>query len=148
MRPGLFPSQQRALRKALKKADKFDHFRKRTRRSFVLVGALSALSAGAAVWSAIRSVAVQGPPGSLDRWATVAVGPLSELRQRAIPLLGALDGRPEHDPIWQGYHRLVADSTLAPGDTPLRRMLIQVAQRPGSPQAAKDALDVLTARGR
>jgi hypothetical protein len=34
----MFPSQERALRKAFKKADKFDHFRQRTRRQFVALG--------------------------------------------------------------------------------------------------------------
>ena len=66
MRPGLFPSQQRALRQAFKKADKFDHFsfRQRTRRAFLGLGAL-ALGMGAggfALGRGGRSSAATPPP--------------------------------------------------------------------------------------
>ena len=41
MRQGFLPGQQRALRQAFKKADAFDRFRQRTRRSFLGLGLLA-----------------------------------------------------------------------------------------------------------
>jgi hypothetical protein len=130
MRSGLFPSQQRAMRKALKKADKFDHFRTRTRRAFVALGALGV--AGAVGGFFLGRATVSKDPGP------VSVSPLEGRREYARELAqGPLDGlvnahqsflmvlnRLEPDSIlWSGFARLV-DVAITRRDVRLAKRLL------------------------
>ncbi len=64
MRLGMLPSQKRALARAFRKADKFDHFRQRTRRT-LLFGGVGALFAAAGSFWAGASLGRPEPPMSV-----------------------------------------------------------------------------------
>jgi hypothetical protein len=122
MRPGLFPSQQRALQKALKKAEKFDHFRQRTRRTFclLLVGAAAAtvgsFYAGQVVGRRVSPRA--GHAEETDRAAFLRQQlPLAhrlarstdrELEAGYATFLLVMSGTGGDDVLWHGYERLGA----------------------------------------
>jgi hypothetical protein len=150
MRSGLFPSQQRALRQAFKKADKFDHFRQRTRRAFFAGGALAVACAVAAFWAGVRLGRVaetQEPRAATPAWMNeLALGPVEALRQQAIHLLTAVSGKPADDVLWLGFHRLVRVYVSNPSEEALRRMLLQVASRPDAPPAARETIADLQPR--
>ena len=55
MHLGMLPSQKRALQRAFKKADKFDHFRSRTRRAFVGGGVAAIAAAATSFWVGLRT---------------------------------------------------------------------------------------------
>jgi hypothetical protein len=50
---GLFPGQRAVLRRMMKKADKFDHFRQRSRRAALLGLAGAALACAGSFWSGL-----------------------------------------------------------------------------------------------
>ncbi len=153
MRPGMFPSQQRAMRQAFKKADKFDHFRARTRRSLVLGGVASVAAAAAAFWVGTRTAdaavgreADSHPrPAQHEEWLrALAVGPISELRSRAMHLTAALESAEVDDGLWVGFHRLCSHSLTHADDTALRNRLLSFAPRSPVPHVA-EALAALRA---
>ena len=157
MRPGLFPSQQRALRQAFKKADKFDHFRQRTRRAFLGLGAL-ALGMGAGGLALGRSGRVPqiaadlkanaGPPHLPEPLLDIVTGPLENLRTEAMNVAAALEAAPHDSVLWIGFHRLVALALNRPEDDLLRRRLRTVAALPGMPTHATEASRLLTRPGK
>lgn len=151
MRSGMFPSQRQMLRRVFKKADKFDHFRRRTRRSLVLGGAAALAAAVGSFWVGTRMglsvtatpTAATGTPPWLDQ---LAVGPLSELQRQAPLLLGTLSAKPADHVAWQGFHRLVAVAADQADQEGLRRMLVQVATHRDAPIAAREAIARLQRR--
>lgn len=130
MRLGVLPSRQRALQQAVRKARKFDEFRSRTRRGFVLT-ALGGLSASVGAFFLGRSAAAPavGLPQPLNdevrllrRWAT---GPLANLVS-AYPTFLLLLERNGDAPSFAGYARLV-DVAVERDDATLARHLLQSA---------------------
>jgi hypothetical protein len=126
MRPGLFPSQQRALRKALKKADKFDHFRRRTRRTFLGLGALG-LFAGVTGFAAgrhrSRSVDTDTDDDTLiGQHRSLAAAPIARLRAGYIVFLASMEQAPADPRFWVGFERL-ATHALETRDAELIRRL-------------------------
>jgi hypothetical protein len=144
---GLFPGQRAALRRMMKKADKFDRFRQRTRRALLATVVGSVAACGAAWfggWRAGRSAMAAPPdepnPGlAADPLLDLANGPLVALERQSMHLLRALHGRGEGDPLWLGYYRLTLVATQQGHDTPLRRQLLEVGERSGAPAAAREA---------
>jgi hypothetical protein len=147
----MFPSQQRMLRQVCKKAAKFDHFRKRTRRSFVIGGVAGVVAAAGAFWMGLRCAqpAAATPLPTLattDTFTRLAIGPIEDLQRAARLYLDACETRPDGDILWYGYHRLVAVAAKDNTDTPLRRMILRVASRSDAPPSAKDAATLLQGR--
>jgi hypothetical protein len=149
MLSGMFPSQQRMLRQAFKKAARFDTFRQRTRRSFLVAGAAAVAAAAGAFWAGMQVAQPASPAptpstGSSTGWLDdLASGPLPELQRQAPHLLAALRGKAADDVMWLGFHRLVLVATSQPEQEALRRMLVQVARHDDAPLAAREALEHL-----
>ena len=117
MRPGMFPSQQRAMRQAFKKADKFDHFRARTRRSLVLGGVASLAAAVGAFWVGTRTRDAAAAPGAdshprrqlVHRLAAATDPDLWQQRHTFLQALEEVGG----DPVgWVGFRRLAQMTVL------------------------------------
>ena len=149
MRSGMLPSQQRALRRAFKKADAFDHFRTRTRRAFFGLFGLSALGASAAYWLGQRTAsepAASATNSVASELETLALGPLDALEQ-AHPLLIAYldlhtaDAKPKH---WLGLERL-AFLALSEPETKraLGREVTRLVDVRGCPAATRPVIDKL-----
>jgi hypothetical protein len=128
MRPGLFPSQERALRRAFKKADKFDHFRRRTRRTFLGLGLLAvvgtSLGAASGFWLGRRR--------AVDPWAArivlahkIAAAAEDVLLRDHVPFLMVLEHTGGDDVLWLGFERLarLVLSSTAPEHRELARRL-------------------------
>jgi hypothetical protein len=119
----MFPSQQRALAKALKKADKFDDFRGRTRRSFIALATAGACGCIGAFFLG-RGFAESASPASADPWRTslpwareFSRQPVETLIQGASTYLSVLQnaGGDELE-LWQGFAKL-ATYALENSDT-------------------------------
>jgi hypothetical protein len=127
LRSGLFPSQQRLLQQAFKKADKFDHFRARTRRSFLALAGASAVAVagsfyvGHSVGSSTATTPQPVPKSSriaaaAGQLETLALGPLDQL-ERAHPMLVSyldLHTAEATDAHWLGFERLLLLALSAP----------------------------------
>ena len=134
MRPGLFPSQQRALRRAFKKADAFDHFRQRTRRAFVGLSLLAvATGVGGFVFGRRRG-AVDEPDEAaslIDRHRALATAPLERLRAAQLVFLASMEQSPGDEEFWVGFERLATHALSQPGnDEILRRLRITARSVP------------------
>ncbi len=121
MRPGMFPSQQRAMRQAFKKADKFDHFRARTRRSLVLGGVASVAAAVGAFWAGTRMGGAAAPPDADSHPRRQIVHRLAaatdpDLWQQRHTFLQALEEVGGDQAGWVGFRRL-AEMALVVGPT-------------------------------
>lgn len=152
MQQGLFPSQQRALRQAFKKADAFDHFRQRTRRAFLsmlLGGAgMGAGMTAAGYWLGRRHGATAAQPARHPdvEWMHALVrGPLADLEAAAPNLTATIDLHGGDADLWLGFERLVL-TALAHGDRQsLARdllVLARVAPPPAHLHALVERLDV------
>jgi hypothetical protein len=167
MRSGLFPSQQRALRQAFKKADKFDHFRQRTRRSFVLGGIAAVGAAAGTFWvgikmgrkgavapttTSVRAEAetplrgpLQGKLAVAHRWSTA---PDEELRANYALFLVILDAHGGDDLLWAGFARLAGMAEAGAGEPNrfLAQRLLASARRLPPPAFVSHHLSLLQAR--
>ncbi len=154
MRPGLFPSQQRAMRKAFKKADKFDHFRKRTRRAFLAMGALGVGAAIGGFFLGRASVKVEAedsvadsPLESRRQYARdLAQGPLDALVDAHQSFLLVLNRLPPDSVLWSGFARL-ADAAVSRRDARLAKRLLPtfgVHEVPNQVKQFEQSLELLT----
>src|SRR5690606_20930272 len=112
MRLGLLPSQQRALRKTMKKARKFDDFRARTRRHFLALGIVAGSASVASFFvgrgTSSEPAADSALPLPLLRQAhRLTVGSIDELLADYATLLLALERRPNDPVLTAGFARLV-----------------------------------------
>ncbi len=120
MRTGLLPSQQRALQKAFKKADKFDHFRQRTRRSLIAAGCAALCGAFGAYWLGSNSAVSDSGgarPSEHPRLIIVrrlAATPDDSLWAQRATFLQAADEVGGSESGWLGMRRL-ATMTLTKG---------------------------------
>jgi len=139
MRSGLLPSQQRELRRAFKKADAFDHFRERTRRSFLGLGLLGALGTAAGFWFGTVRSADKGRPSAnagpvpLEKAHELALGPDAELRRNAAMFLVMLDRSGGDEVTWAGFGRLARMATADGGDRRLASRLLATTARLAPP---------------
>jgi hypothetical protein len=131
MRPGLFPGQQRALRKALKKADKFDHFRQRTRRAFfgaILGGAAMSVAAfvvGRGRMASTTEESGQSGPRPQDPFAALALGPIEKLETHAVDLLAEIELGRASSAHWIGVERLALRALADLGPNKIRARLLR-----------------------
>jgi hypothetical protein len=137
----MFPSQQRALRRAFKKADKFDHFRKRTRRSFVL-GGIGAVVAAAGAFLAGLAVGSQSPRTDsksrvADRWLQrvpwaerFAAQPIEILESGRSTFLMVIEETGGTDALWKGFERLAERALTSRGveGVELARLLLRTCR--------------------
>lgn len=120
MRTGLLPSQQRALQRAFKKADKFDHFRQHTRRSLLAAGCAALCGAFGAYWMGANSATSgngSAPPSEHPRLIIVrrlAAATDDSLWAQRATFLQAADEVGGSESGWLGMRRL-AKMTLATG---------------------------------
>lgn len=129
MRSGLFPSQQRALNQALKKADAFDHFRARTRRKFIALG-LGGLTLAAAAFVMGRSLtpAEAAPEGTsktspiLQTARTLAAEDDATLLAGAHTMLLGLDADASDPALRVGATRLARMVVSLPASEPRQRI--------------------------
>lgn len=156
MRSGFMPGQQAALRRAFKKAEAFDHFRQRTRRGFLSVGAAGiAGSIGAfwvGTWTSRHDSDVQrahSPEPGHPQLAVahrLALGPDADLRANAAMFLVVLDAIGGDELTWAGFGRLVRMACEAsPPDRRLARRLRASADRPHRPTWLNDSVRELEA---
>jgi hypothetical protein len=122
MRSGMLPSQQRALRRAFKKADAFDHFRTRTRRAFLGLGSLAAALGLGGLLVGRASVSDARAPRS-DAYRELALAPLDDLRSAHLGFLAALEEAPDDRALWVGFERLAQVALSQPTETELLRRL-------------------------
>ncbi len=142
MRSGMFPSQQRALRRAFKKADKFDHFRKRTRRSFVLGGMVAAVAAAASFWAGTMVGSSKATNDEVaSRWhkkipwaEEFASSPIEVLAASRSTFLTVIEQTGGTDAMWRGYERL-ADRAIETRDAELANRLLEVIRLAPPPQS-------------
>jgi hypothetical protein len=112
MRSGLFPAQQRMLRRLVKKADKFDSFRQRSRRALFGCGILAGLTGLVAGFGAGGGLecAATPPTSALDplltRGLQMAIDADDNLLRDALPFLLILEAHSDHAGLWIGYGRL------------------------------------------
>ncbi len=152
MRSGMLPSQQRALRQAFKKADKFDHFRKRTRRSFLALGSLGLAGTIAGFWVGRSTTWFSGSEGAHDLegrpvdpriqsmlpWAReLARGDERALVEHYVGFLFVFGRVQADEALWHGFHRLV-EVAKRDANRPLATHLLES----GRPQKS-DATSVL-----
>ena len=114
MRLGMLPGQQRALQRAFKKADKFDHFRSRTRRAFVGGGIAAIAAAATTFWVGMRvgggrttapDATTKVPPRQpLAR--KLAAASDADLLRAQNTFLQKLELAPEDSIAWIGFRRL------------------------------------------
>jgi hypothetical protein len=160
MRPGLFPSQQRALKKALKKADKFDHFRQRTRRTFLSLVAVAATTCCGAYLLG-RATAVDGRAGKTvgvdpalrDKLAlahALATGPDQELRRNYAGFLLLMDAHRGDEITWGGFARLsrMALESRGPEEIRLAKRLLLTADALEAPAGVQRFVDRLRQHAR
>ena len=138
MRLGLLPGQQRALAQAFKKARKFDDFRGRTRRRFLLA-AMAGVGASIGTFFVGRATATaigptQEPSVALSQARGLATGPLTELVASYPTFLLMLERSGHDSTLWTGFARLV-DVAVERDDPTLARHLLQSAVSP--PDAIK-----------
>jgi hypothetical protein len=162
LRSGLFPSQQRLLRQAFKKADKFDHFRARTRRSFLAIIGASAVAVtgsffiGHSVGSSNaptprpvpKSSRIAAAAGQLE---TLALGPLDQLEQAHPMLISYLDLHTTQatDAHWLGFERLLLLALSAPdAKRGLAREITRVAEVRSTPTHLQPLIEQLRQRSR
>lgn len=133
MRLGLLPSQKRALDRAFKKADAFDHFRARTRRAFLGLGFAAGVT-GVIGFFVGRGTgrAHDDPVGPVDsnespRLAVarrLAAAPDEQLWRERNTFLLAIEESGGDAEAWVGFRRL--SSMVLGQPEPLRR---EVAMR-------------------
>ena len=130
MRLGMLPGQQRALQRAFKKADKFDHFRSRTRRAFVWGGVAAIASAAGTFWVGVRTgMAATGhnPPATAHPGQSVArnlaAASDADLLRDRLTFLQRLELAPEDSVAWIGFRRL-AGMAVAGRDRALAARLL------------------------
>lgn len=157
MRLGLLPSQKRELRKAFKKADKFDHFRQRTRRQFMAIGALG-VATGIGGFFVGRTFGLRTrelPPADESRrrwlqklpWArTYAEQPAASLSTNYATFLMVIQQTGGDDPTWRGFAKLV-EHALSPSceDPYLRRALLRTCESAPPPDWLQPAVQRLAA---
>jgi hypothetical protein len=150
----MFPSQQRALRQAFKKADAFDHFRQRTRRGFLAVAGLGVAGCiGAFVLGRrFAPAAAEATATNLDRELAgvhaLALGPVARLEHGAADILSRIELHGGDDTLWLGCERLILHA-LARGDRQVlaRAILAMAAVRP-VPEPLAPLLEKLRAQYR
>ncbi len=139
MRPGLFPSQQRALRRTFKKADAFDNFRQRTRRAFVGLGLLAVATGvgGFALGRWWNSDATPEREVVRDRWRaklswaqTYAEQPIAILSANYATFLMVIEQTGGDERTWRGFEKLLNHSLSAAADSDahLKQMLLRTAK--------------------
>jgi hypothetical protein len=136
------------MRKAFRKADKFDHFRQRTRRAFLGVGAL-ALALGGAAGFAGRGWWGQKPTSpAAGSIAALATGSLDQLRANYQMLLAAIETGKATPAHWHGYERLVllALSGIEGVPSTLATDLLLTASVQPPPEATQPLLRTLAQR--
>ena len=150
MRLGMLPSQQRALSQGFKKARKFDEFRGRTRRGFLLMAVAGCGASVAAFFvghgSAAKPRPAQVPEAALTQARKLAVGPLADLVASHPTFLLVLERAGDDVALWAGYARLVdvavqerhailarhlleSSAAAPPTLTPMHSLLQPIAQR-------------------
>ena len=136
MRSGMFPSQQRALRQAFKKADKFDHFRQRTRRSFVLggIGAVVAAAGAFCVGVGVGSSSAAANPTVADRWLKklpwaeeFASMPIEIMETSRSTFLIVIEQTGGSEATWRGFAKL-ASRAIEQRNAELAIRLLQVVR--------------------
>jgi hypothetical protein len=157
----MLPSQQRALQRAFKKADKFDHFRSRTRRTFI-GGAIAAAAATAtSFWVGVRT-GMSSAPTDAGHKADVPLGDMSgvgrrfatasdqDLRSNAALFLRILDTHASDDLLWAGFARLARMSIAGSEqeDTLLAQRLLISARHQPPPSFVREWITDLEKRAR
>lgn len=148
MRPGLFPSQQRAIQKAFRKADAFDHFRQRTRRGFI--GAIfGGIAASAGTFFAGLQIAAAAPasrpPMPAPPFDAVALGPIERLEARALEVLAEIEMGRASTALWVGVERLALRSLVEPHRDALRARLLATRAAVAVPPALQSTFARLEA---
>ena len=143
MRLGMLPSQKRALQRAFKKADKFDHFRSRTRRTFVGGGVAAIAAAATSFWVGMRTgrgeakpVVVTSPRQQLAR--RIAASSDSDLMRDRFALLQGLEMTPNDPVAWGGFRRLARMATESQDGALAARLLLTLKM--AQPSAEVDDL--------
>ena len=144
MRLGMLPSQKRALQRAFKKADKFDHFRSRTRRTFIGGGVAAIAAAAASFWVGMRTgraepaipVAATSPRQQMAR--RIAASSDSELMRDRFALLQGLEMTPNDPVAWVGFRRLAGMAAASQDRNLATRLLLTL--RLAHPSAEIDDL--------
>lgn len=158
MRLGLLPSQKRELQRAFKKADAFDHFRQRTRRTFLGVGAL-AVALGVGGFAAGRMTgagrladrdAVADPKltARRDQARRLATQPDSILRRDHATFLLILDAVGDDEALWVGFARLGNMALQGEGDRQLMARLLTTARARRRPAYLDPLVETLRDRVR
>ena len=152
MRPGLFPSQQRALEQAFKKARALDRFRQKTRRSFILGGFAAIGAATTTFFLGARytgTAAQRGPQPLTQPDATLsalhglALGPLDQLEAQEMHVVRAYEANVLDDKLAYGVQRLVALSLSKPTNEVLRVRLVRLISKVDLPEHVRSSLDLL-----
>jgi hypothetical protein len=146
----MFPSQQRALRRAFKKADKFDHFRKRTRRSFVLGGIGAVVAAAGAFWAGLAVGSdVQQAEVVADRWRKklpwaeeFAYAPIETLETARASFLTVIEQTGGTETTWHGFARL-ANRAIEKANRDLALRLLEVVRLAPPPDSLRPLVDSL-----
>ncbi|MEZ5963853.1 MAG: hypothetical protein R3F56_08420 [Planctomycetota bacterium] len=131
MRLGILPGQQRVLQRALKKARKFDDFRGRTRRGFVLttLGGLGASIGTFFVGRYMAGRAESAPSPAIvgdELSQRLATGSIDDLVSAYPTFLLLLERNPSSAAAFAGYARLV-DAAVRNEDRTLARHLVESA---------------------
>jgi hypothetical protein len=140
----------------LKKADAFDHFRKRTRRGFLGIGALGLLGSFGGFWLGASTGSSSASPEpkrpshpQIEVAHRLALGPDEDLRSNSAMFLVIFDGI-RGDPLtWAGFGRL-AQMATAPGreDRRLVARLLTSARRVPPPDWLQSVIGRLEEAGR
>jgi len=117
------------MQRAMKKARKFDDFRRRTRRSFMAVAlAGTGVSVGAFFFGRAVSRGEEARPhvpfAALEQARKLATGPLDDLVAAYPTFLLVLERVPRDGLLWVGYSRLV-DAAARRESAPLMRHLAE-----------------------
>ena len=155
MRLGLLPSQQRYLDQTFKKARAFDHFRQRTRRAFLGLGAL-ALGLGIGGFAAGRaSGGGSSRLGSgevdprlatkLDQARRLAAQTDEILRRDHATFLLVLDAVGDDETLWVGFARLanMALATKNAVDRQLAERLLATSRAASRPAHLNSLVEAL-----
>jgi hypothetical protein len=108
----MLPSQKRVLQRAFRKADKFDHFRARTRRTFVAGGVAAIAAAVGSFWVGRRtsraSPSHSGRPSPRKELARrLSAASDVELFRDRLAYLQGIEITPDDPVAWGGFRRLV-----------------------------------------
>lgn len=138
MRLGMLPSHKRALERAFRKAEKFDTFRARTRRTFV-AGGLAAIAAAATSFWAGNQTGRAIPRGTAALTVhqaharRIAAASDEALLRERLSLLQALEDATNDPVAWMGFRRLAGIAVATRDQALAKRLLVTWSMaRPGA----------------